>query len=200
MTRAQDKGQGEGDRTRRETRDALFAPWRLSYLEAMSKGETADPGRGQHASFLGAYWANPEDDLVNHVIARAHEGMILLNRYPYANGHLLVALGEARPTLLDYGPAQRANLWRLVELAVELMRRALEPQGVNVGINEGGAAGAGVPEHLHAHVVPRWAGDVNFMEVVGGIRVIPASLEAMAERYREAWASLHEPDDPSASA
>src|SRR5262245_65250801 len=87
----------------------------------------------------------------------------MLNAYPYANGHLLVALGEARPTLLDYTPEQRAALWRLVETATDLMQRALEPQGINFGINQGRAAGAGVPQHLHAHLVPRWGGDVNFM-------------------------------------
>ena len=119
---------------------------------------------------------------------RTGEGMILLNAYPYANGHLLVALGEGRPTLMDYSPEQRAALWRLVDAASGLMQDALEPQGINIGINQGRAAGAGVPGHLHVHLVPRWSGDVNFITTVGQIRVIPSALEQMAQRYRDARA------------
>jgi ATP adenylyltransferase len=113
--------------------------------------------------------------------------MILLNGFPYANGHLLVALGVARGTLTEYSSAERAMLWRLTDAAAALMQAALEPQGVNIGVNQGRAAGAGVPQHLHVHLVPRWSGDVNFMTVVPRIRVIPSPLDAMARRYRAAW-------------
>lgn len=119
--------------------------------------------------------------------------MILLNAYPYSNGHLLVALGTPRPGLLDYDPDQRAALWRLVDLAMLMMQRALEPQGVNVGLNQGRAAGAGVPQHLHVHLVPRWTGDVNFITAVGQIRVVPSALEQMASRYRAALAAIAPP-------
>lgn len=173
------------------TAPALQAPWRMSYLEALGQHERAKgPPKPSSGSFLLDYWNAPADDVANHVIVRTGSGMILLNAYPYANGHLLVALGEARPTLLDYEPAQRAALWMLVELATDLMQRTLEPQGINFGINQGRAAGAGVPQHLHAHLVPRWGGDVNFMSVVGNIRVMPTSLEAMASRYRSTWATF----------
>ena len=118
--------------------------------------------------------------------------MVLLNRYPYANGHLLIALGEPRPTLLDYDPPQRAALWRLLEYGWALMNRALSPQGINMGINEGRAGGAGVPEHLHAHLVPRWSGDTNFITVVGSLRVVPSALEDTARRYRDAAKALAE--------
>lgn len=164
----------------------LWAPWRLAYVDELSRrmdggGETVEPG-----SFLERYWRAPECDVAHHVIERDAHGMILLNRYPYANGHLLVALGEARPSLMAYEPEQRAALWSLVERAMRLMEDVLNPQGVNVGINQGAAAGAGVPEHLHAHLVPRWASDTNFISVVGHVRVIPGSLEDMAARYRDA--------------
>jgi ATP adenylyltransferase len=149
--------------------------------EAKSDAEQVE--RGQQ--FLSAYWSSPEEDESNLVIHRDPHGMILLNRYPYANGHLLVALGEARPTLLDYETKQRAAFWSLVEHATDLMQRTLEPQGINFGINQGEAAGAGIPGHLHAHLVPRWHGDTNAMTVVGGTRVVPASLEDMASLYRE---------------
>lgn len=169
--------------------DAVWAPWRLPYLEALGASENPAPaagragGTGSGGSFLAEYWASPDRDAANHVIVRTGDGMILLNRYPYANGHLLVALGDARPTLLDYDAGQRAALWALVDRAAGLMRRVLEPQGMNIGVNEGIAGGAGVPGHLHVHLVPRWGGDTNFMTVVGGVRVIPAALEAVYGRY-----------------
>lgn len=170
---------------------SIWAPWRLPYLEAVDAKERASgPPTASTGSFLRDAWLDPAGDQANHVIVRGREGLILLNRFPYANGHLLVALGEARPTLLDYEAPQRAALWRLTDAAADLLRAALDPQGVNIGINQGRAAGAGVPQHLHVHLVPRWNGDVNFMSVVGQIRVIPSSLEAMAARFREAWGRI----------
>lgn len=168
----------------------LDAPWRLKYIEAIGKVEHADAeakARAQKPStgcFIRDYWLTPEDDEANHVIVRTDAGMIFLNRYPYANGHLLVALGESRCRLLDYAERERAELWKLVDRASDLMERTLEPHGINIGLNQGRAAGAGVPQHVHVHLVPRWEGDVNFITTVGDVRVIPGSLDAMAQRYR----------------
>jgi ATP adenylyltransferase len=157
-------------------------------------------------SFIRDYWLQPARDHDHNVIVRFPDttaaggrdaaspepvgGFILLNAFPYAGGHLLVALGDPRPTLLDYTARQRAALWRLVDVAAALMRATLEPQGVNIGINQGRAAGAGVPQHLHVHLVPRWLGDTNFITTVGHVRVIPTSLEAMRTRYQQAWAKI----------
>ncbi len=166
---------------------SLEAPWRMAYLESLEEEDRAMRQRAADKAgrcFLREYWLHPESDEANHVVHRDETGMILLNKYPYANGHLLVALGESRPALMDYEPEQRAALWVLVEIATDLVQRALEPQGINIGVNQGRAAGAGVPEHLHVHVVPRWGGDTNFITVVGRVRVMPTSLEAMAARYR----------------
>lgn len=181
----------------------LHAPWRLSYLELLGREQAdarpADPAGaagGSCASFLREYWEQPARDAANHVIVRTGKpgtsggGLILLNRYPYANGHLLACLGEPRMRLLEYSERERAELWSLVDLAVDLCERALRCQGVNVGLNQGAAAGAGIPGHLHIHIVPRWAGDVNFMTVVGQVRVIPSALEDMARRYREVWEAV----------
>lgn len=143
----------------------------------------AGPPAAGSGSFLLDYWNAPTQDAMNHIIERTAHGLILLNKYPYANGHLLVALGDARPTLLDYDPAQREQLWKLVERATDLLQRTLEPQGINIGINQGRAAGAGVPQHLHVHLVPRWGGDVNFMTTVGQVRVLPGSNDAMWKRF-----------------
>lgn len=212
LARVYDSGMPD-DRASRAGPESLQAPWRLAYLENEDKRErdarasgagsgsvpasgAADPdGSG---SFLLDYWNAPERDGPNHVIVRVPNaggqagwegpgGLILLNKYPYSNGHLLVALGVARGRLLDYSPIERAAFWRLVDVAADLMERTLQPQGINFGVNQGRAGGAGVPQHLHAHLVPRWAGDVNYMTTIGNVRVSPASLEAMAERYRRVW-------------
>lgn len=171
----------------------LWAPWRMAYLrELESKAKDAGWDATAPSDFFAHYWAHPEDDETNHVVHRDEQGLIVLNKYPYSNGHLLVALGDARPCLMDYEPEQRAAFWTLFEQAIELVHDTLHPQGVNSGINEGRAAGAGVPEHLHAHVVPRWGGDTNFITVVGQVRIIPDSLEVMAQQYRDQIATQRE--------
>ncbi|MHC4415874.1 MAG: HIT family protein [Planctomycetota bacterium] len=165
----------------------IWAPWRMAYLLELKRRAEAvgepDPAAGP---FLTEYFSNPSQDEANHVIYRNDHGLILLNRYPYASGHLLVALGDPRPRLLEYEAHQRAAFWSLLELATELIERTLGPQGINTGINQGRAAGAGVPGHLHAHLVPRWQADTNFITVVGQVRVIPQSLDVMARQYRQA--------------
>lgn len=168
----------------------IHAPWRLAYLEALGKSEQASGGKPSTGSFLADDWLDPSSDERNHVIVRTRVGLILLNAFPYAAGHVLVALGEPRATLLDYSPAQRETLWRHVDCAAALVHRAFEPQGINIGVNEGRAAGAGVPSHLHVHLVPRWSGDVNFISVVGQVRVIPSALDVTAQRYRAAWREI----------
>ena len=175
----------------------LWAPWRMVYLRGLEKrakalaadtvGEVAD----DMGNFLAYYWTHPEGDEAHNVVYRNDRGMILLNRYPYSNGHLLVALGEARPNLLDYDPDQRAAFWKLMELATDLMQRTINPHGINLGINQGEAAGAGLPNHLHGHLVPRWPADTNFITVLGTVRVIPDSLETMADAYRATLATMN---------
>jgi len=171
----------------------LWAPWRMQYLENLNEeaksidsdvaaSKTANVPNG---SFLAHYWQHQDQDEAHYVVHRNEQGMILLNLYPYANGHLMVALGDPRPRVLDYDPAQRAALWSLVDLASGLAEVAFNPQGLNIGINQGKAAGAGVPQHLHVHIVPRWGGDTNFITVVGQVRVVPDSLDRVYARYRE---------------
>lgn len=167
----------------------LWAPWRMAYIRSLER-EGGDARAGAPASdggnFLLSAWRRPELDAANLVVHRDANGLIMLNRYPYTNGHLLVALGDARPRLLEYPPAMRVAFWSLVDLASALVEACLQPQGLNVGINQARAAGAGLPEHVHAHVLPRWNGDTNFMATVAGARVIPEALESVAEAYRRA--------------
>lgn len=166
----------------------LWAPWRMAYLRQLESQAADAQGGPANASsnFLRAAWDDEANAQAHHVVFRNEHGLIMLNRYPYANGHVLVALAESRPTLMDYTAEQRAQLWRLVDCAVELVERAFHPQGVNVGFNQGRAAGAGLPEHLHVHVVARWGGDTNFMATVGAIRVVPDSLENSWRILRDA--------------
>ncbi len=183
----------------------LWAPWRMAYLNSLDDDDGEQPNNETAASytahdqnchqadsttdtacFLSHYWEHPEDDDAHFVIYRDDFGMIMLNRYPYSGGHLLIALGEGRPRLMAYTPTQRAALWRLVDYATLLTQTALSPQGMNIGINDGKAAGAGIPQHLHVHVVPRWGGDTNFITVVGAVRIVPCALEQMYQRYCDA--------------
>ena len=148
----------------------IWAPWRIQYIRAIGDENDA-------ACFLCDAWAKPHEDEARLVVHRNEHGMILLNRYPYTNGHLLVALADHVPDLPQLDGGQRAALMDLTVLAERLLTAALNPQGVNIGMNIGRCAGAGLPGHLHVHLVPRWNGDTNFMTVVGRVRVIPQALE-----------------------
>jgi len=165
----------------------LWAPWRMSYIRGLEQEAgvaRASAVNEGSTNFLSAAWNAPAQDAANLVVHRDAHGLLMLNRYPYANGHLLVALGDARPRLLDYTQVQRAAFWKLVDVAAAVVERALQPQGLNIGLNQGRAGGAGLPEHLHAHVLPRWSGDTNFMATVAGARVVPDSLESVAAAFR----------------
>lgn len=165
----------------------LWAPWRIAYLRDLDRRQSElEPGTPALTNFIAHAWAHPELDSETLVVYRNQHGLVMLNRYPYANGHLLVGLGEARPRLLDYSPQERAEFWKLLDTAVALIEGCFNPHGVNMGVNQGDAAGAGLPQHLHGHVVPRWSGDVNFISTVAGVRVVPESLQSVAERIREA--------------
>ncbi len=178
----------------------IWAPWRMAYLrdleasESTARASVTDAPRPSSSNFLLAAWratdpvagATTEGVRAHHVVHRNEHGLIMLNRYPYANGHVLIALGDAKPSLCDYTAAQRMEFWRLVDIAIAAVRGAFSPQGINVGVNDGRAAGAGLPEHIHAHVLPRWHGDTNFMATIGDVRVIPDSLDASWRALREA--------------
>ena len=166
-------------------RKNLWAPWRMSYLQQI--GAETPPAAGD--CFLcaaGGAGADDGDDEARQVLHRGERATLLMNRYPYTNGHLLVAPFAHVPDLFDLDAATRAELMELAELGCRALRRALNCQGFNVGANLGAAAGAGVPGHLHLHVVPRWLGDTNFMDVVGEVRVIPQARDRAFALLKEA--------------
>jgi ATP adenylyltransferase len=156
----------------------LFAPWRMDYIKSVVKGED-DEG----CFLCQAAAATGEDDRRKRLVLWTTDHMsVLINRYPYTNGHLLIAPKAHKADLEELTEAEQLDLQRQTTEAVGLLKRAMSPQGFNIGINIGRCAGAGLPGHLHQHVVPRWNGDTNFMGVVGEVRVVP---QAMSQLYDE---------------
>lgn len=152
----------------------IWAPWRMEYVHALA-GESG-------GCFLCDYAAHPAKDATNLVLWRTRDVMVLLNRFPYTNGHLLVAPTAHKGDLADFPAKALGELMRQTARAKRLLAAALGAHGFNIGINFGRCAGAGLPDHLHVHVVPRWNGDTNFMAVLGNVRVIPDGLEQCRAR------------------
>jgi ATP adenylyltransferase len=135
--------------------------------------------------------AEAADDASVHIVARGRSCFVLLNAYPYNNGHLMVVPYEHTAELTGLTADVAQELFALTRQAVAALRRAMRPSGYNIGMNLGEVAGAGIADHLHMHVVPRWSGDTNFMSVVGETRLIPQSLADTWEMLRGAWADAH---------
>ncbi|HEY8993825.1 MAG TPA: HIT domain-containing protein [Lacunisphaera sp.] len=160
--------------------DHLHAYWRMEYIEAPRLPEGANPFA--ELPKLG----NDAEALIVH---RSPLSYLILNRYPYNPGHLLAIPFRAATDLSELTSAERADLMDEIILGKEMLKAAVNPNGFNVGFNLGSAAGGSIP-HLHAHIVPRWNGDTNFMPVIGQTRVLPQSLEAMYQRLRDTAAQL----------
>lgn len=143
--------------------ETLFTPWRYAYIS----GDKPSSG-----CFLCEASKSP-DEPDRLVVGLTQHHLVLLNRYPYTNGHLMIAPREHIASPAQESSEARAELWPTVLRAQGILQSLYSPDGFNIGINVGAAAGAGVPDHFHVHVVPRWSGDTNFMSVVGGVRVIP---------------------------
>jgi len=158
-----------------EFNDNLWAPWRMQYIRSLCE-EANEKG-----CFLCDYGSHPESDGENHVVWRTQQCLAVMNRFPYTNGHLMIA------PLSHVGELEQLSDETIVQMAlavrdgVALLKDAVSAQGFNVGYNIGVCAGAGLPEHIHAHIVPRWHGDTNYMAVLGKARVIPDALDALYE-------------------
>jgi ATP adenylyltransferase len=155
----------------------LHAYWRMPYIEAPKPdGQKKNP----FASI-----PDEADESRSGLLERGQHAYLVLNKFPYNAGHILVVPYEAVPELADLSPAARHEMMDLLLRAQEILTQALKPDGFNIGFNLGAGAGAGIPEHVHGHVVPRWHGDCNFMPVIGDTRVLPQSMEAMWHRLRQ---------------
>jgi ATP adenylyltransferase len=157
--------------------ETLWAPWRFEYFERPKSGD-----------FL-AQAARTSDDAAHLVLARRKNAFLIMNRYPYAVGHLMSVPYREVADLSELGDNETSDLISLVVLGQSLLRKVMKPEGFNIGINIGECAGAGVPKHLHIHVVPRWPGDTNFMPIVAGSRVLSQSLTDLYEKLRAAQPS-----------
>ena len=162
--------------------DRLWSPWRLDYIEGPKDKTTCV--FCAHAEDARRDPGNP----ASLVIATGTHGYIVLNRYPYNNGHLMVVPYRHTSTLTELSAAELHELIEFTQQSERALREAYPLEGINVGINLGKAAGAGIEEHLHVHLVPRWHGDTNFMTVVGETRVLPEELPATARRLRPLFA------------
>jgi ATP adenylyltransferase len=158
--------------------EQLWAPWRLSYVAAPKKPVSAD------ACFICNGLAQ-ERDAENLIVQRAPESVVLLNRFPYNNGHLLIAPRAHKGSLCLLERAEMADVMETLQAMLRLLDQLMRPDGYNIGLNQGSAAGAGLPGHLHWHIVPRWHGDTNFMPIVSDTRVIAQSLDALYKLLQE---------------
>jgi ATP adenylyltransferase len=160
--------------------ERLYSPWRLAYVTAASTPQ-AD------CIFCRAADHTLQSDLV---VARGRAAFVILNLYPYNSGHLMVVPNRHVAALSALDPEEGAEVMALTALAERAITEVYAPHGLNVGINLGKAAGAGVADHLHVHVVPRWSGDTNFMSVVGDVRVLPEEVPVSASRLRPVFERL----------
>lgn len=158
----------------------LYAPWRMSYIKSLTK-----PDDGVCFLCKAAEATTDEQRSTLLVLWQSDLSVVVLNRYPYANGHLMVAPRAHVPDLEVLSPEQQSDLMFQTSRVVTLLRRAVSAQGFNIGINLGRCAGAGVPGHLHQHIVPRWGGDVSFMQVVGETRIVPEALSKTYEMLKK---------------
>jgi ATP adenylyltransferase len=131
-----------------------------------------------------------EDSPVNLIVTRGKTAFVILNRYPYTSGHIMVVPNAHQPSLELLDAETRAEMMELVSRGLQVMQTVYKPEGFNMGVNIGAAAGAGVIDHVHIHVVPRWVGDTNFMSTLAGARVLPEALEDSYRRLREAWETI----------
>jgi ATP adenylyltransferase len=159
--------------------DRLWAPWRLSYV-------TAAPAPPTECIFCDAQ-AGRQADLL---LFRGRHCFIILNLFPYNNGHLMVVPNRHLNALEALTPSEQTEMMTLARLAEMALNEAYRPHGINVGINLGKAAGAGIENHLHVHFVPRWSGDTNFMTAVGETRVLPEELTATVARLKPIFERL----------
>jgi ATP adenylyltransferase len=150
--------------------DTIFAPWRSAYI------------RGEKPTGCVLCKDDAREDGL--VLCEGKGGYIMVNRYPYTGGHLMIVPFRHLSRLADLLPAEREELFAFMDLSVRVLTEAMKPEGFNLGMNLGKAAGAGIDDHLHIHVVPRWGGDTNFMSVIGEVRVIPEDVSGTARELR----------------
>jgi len=161
--------------------ECLHAPWRIEYILA--------PKPASSEVSLFSRIAQSSDDAANCVIARDRTCYAVLNNYPYNGGHLMVVPYKQVAEFSELTDEEMLDLMKLMRRCLAALKQVMKPDGFNIGVNLGKVAGAGIAEHLHVHVVPRWNGDTNFMPVLGQTTVVPQALQELAAQLREALRS-----------
>ena len=159
----------------------LWSPWRMEYIER-------NANHSKYCVFCEAI--KHEDGPENQIVYRGENVFVILNRYPYTSGHLMIVPYQHTDSLKLLSPATRNELIEITAHAMEVLDKTYHPEGFNAGINIGKAAGAGIADHIHLHIVPRWNGDTNFMSTIGEVRVLPESLEDTYYRILKAWKEI----------
>ena len=165
------------------TLERLWAGWRSPYVETGG----SDPGGGEAECVFCRILASGETGEQTYVVWRDEQSAVLLNAYPYVSGHLMVMPVRHVGELEELTAEETAALWSTVTAGVQALKAAYQPDGLNIGVNLGRSAGAGIPGHLHVHVLPRWSGDTNFMTTIAESRVLPEALPITYEKVRVAW-------------
>ena len=163
----------------RKELETLWAPWRVEYFEKEPRDR----------NFLSEA-ARTSDDAAHLVITRRKDAFLMMNRYPYAVGHLMAVPYRKTADISTLGENEIVELWNLVGHAQALLRTATKAQGFNVGLNLGECAGAGIVDYLHIHIVPRWSGDTNFMPILGGTRTLSEGLRALYDKLIDAQSKI----------
>jgi ATP adenylyltransferase len=157
--------------------ETIFAPWRMDYI----KGEKSD----------GCVFCKCSVRCDDYIMYEGKTAYVMMNRYPYVNGHLMIIPQRHVGNIEDLTQEERKDIFDLLEMSVKVMKEAMNPDGFNIGVNIGKAAGAGIEEHFHVHVIPRWEGDTNFMSVVTNVRVIPEAVATTAANLAPLFKKYH---------
>ena len=157
--------------------ETLWSPWRMKYISRSEK----------KAGCIFCNAADCADSEENLIVRRTKLAFVILNRYPYNSGHVMVVPFAHQPSLVSLDKATQAEMMELINESLKTIESLYKPQGFNVGANIGSIAGAGVADHVHFHIVPRWAGDTNFMTTVGEARVLPEELSQTYQRLKDGW-------------
>jgi ATP adenylyltransferase len=159
----------------------IWSPWRMAYIQ-------------KHKEKEGCVFCEAQgmpDGPDNLILYRGQQAFVILNRYPYTSGHLMVVPYTHEASLEGLQPDERAEMMELTTQIMSLLSKEYNAQGFNIGVNIGEAAGAGIIEHVHLHAVPRWTGDTNFMSTLGGTRVLPETLEDTFYRLQKSWQVIY---------
>ena len=177
-------GEGWQPRSGADAWERLWTPYRMAYIRGENK-----PSHGEAGDDC-PFCASPHHDEADSlVVVRGHDAYVVLNLYPYNPGHVMVCPYRHVADYTELTDAEVAEIGELTRRSMTALRSVSQPHGFNLGMNQGGIAGAGIAAHLHQHVVPRWSGDTNFMPVIGGTKVLPALLHQTRDLLREAWPS-----------